>query len=148
MIPFGREIITEELIEELLPLLEYHHKEIMPYPDVVVNIDKEKYLTMEKLGLARCFIARDDGKIVGYNNFIVSEHIHYRQHVQALCDVMFIDPKFRNGTGMKFIKWCDKQLFEEGVSEIHYTVQAKLDYSSILERMGYIQHARVFTKRR
>lgn len=143
---FRREEISSDLISEALPLLQAHHDEVMPRAEKV-RIDRIKYLQMARLGVIRCFVVRKEGKLVGYANFFVCLHPHYREVRQALCDVLYLSPKYRGGGGVRFIRWCDAQLEAEGVHEIHYTVTERHDYSRTLERMGYAKQSRVFSKR-
>lgn len=142
---FQREVMTDALIDEALPLVQAHHQEVMPYPDVTVNIDKDKYRAMEQAGCLRCYTVREKGELIGYANFFITDHPHYSHTIQALCDVVYIKPSYRN-TGIQFIRWCDLQLSLEDIQEIHYTVQKRFDYSQLLTRMGYELNSYTFTR--
>ncbi len=145
-VSFQRERLTNELLEEGLPLLLAHYQEVMPYPDIGVNIDRIRYLMMEQAGYLRCFTVRSKGELIGYANFYVSIHPHSKHTVQAYCDVIYIKPQHR-GIGSNFISWCDKILNDQGVKEIHYAVSTRFDWSKLLERKGYVLTAKTYTRR-
>lgn len=145
---FQREKVSGDLIEESMPLLRSHQKEVMPFPETEINIDLKSYLAGEAAGILRCFVARDSsGKMIGYANFFTCSHPHYQPRKMALLDILFVKKEHRGKVGLLFLKWCDDQLFDEGIEEIHFTVQEKLDYSPVLERMGYELHSKIYTRR-
>jgi len=117
-------------------LIEKHNLEVAHYQDIPLNIDKNTYEKLEETGIVRCFIARQDGKIIGYSIFTINQNIHYKTSKQALQNAIFIDPKKR-GFGMKFIKWCDDELRKDDVQVVYHCVTARHDFGSGLKRLGY-----------
>jgi len=144
---FNREIATPELFRELMPLLEKHYEEIAHHKDVPLDPDWQQYEKLEQINALRVFTARDaDGRLVGYAVYFVRHNIHYRSSLQALQDILFIDPAVR-GFGAKFILWCDKQLAAEGVHITYHHVKAAHNFGPMLERLGYNLVDLIFTKR-
>lgn len=134
---FQREIGTAEFFEEVLPLVRKHYKEIAHYADIPLDPSLDQYARFEEMGLLRIFTARDShGFLIGYSVFFVRPNLHYKSSLQAVQDVLYIDPD-RRGFGMKFIEWCDQQLREEKVQAVYHHVKVKHDFGKLLERLGY-----------
>lgn len=135
---FSREVVTEKVIDELLPLFEGHYLEIAHYQDIVLAPDRDFYLNAERLGLLRLFTVREFSEIMGYAVFMVNKNPHYKFSLQASQDILYLAPKVRGGmNGYRFIKWCDEQLKNEGVQVVYQHVKKKHDFGPLLERMGY-----------
>ena len=134
---FAQETL-EQCLEEAKPLLFSHYKEIAHYLDIPFNPDYEQYKRAESMGMLRIYTARDDvdGKLIGYGVFFVKGNIHYKDSLQAVQDIIYID-KEKRGLGMMFIKFCDDKLREDGVQVIYHHVKAQHNFGRGLERMGY-----------
>lgn len=126
-----------EIFDELPPLLHKHWKEIAHYQDILLEPDWELYAKLDEMKMLRTFTARDpEGKLVGYAIFFVKPNMHYKSSIQAVQDILFIDPESR-GFGRNFISWCDDQLKEEKVQAVYHHIKAKHNFGPMLERMGY-----------
>lgn len=146
-VTFKRETANSELFHELMPLLEKHYHEIAHYKDIPLDPDFEQYEKLEQIGALRAFIARDElGAMVGYAVYFIRHNIHYRSSLQALQDILFIDPE-RRGFGAKFILWCDQQLKAEGVQITYHHVKAAHNFGAMLERLGYRLVDLIYTRR-
>lgn len=145
---FQREPATQELLEELIPLVVAHDEESSNYPDIPLKIDYKRYLQVEDAGLLALFTARDEKSIVGYNAFFIHPHFHRMQSLQAYEDVIFISPEAR-GFGGQFISWVDEQLRASDVQVIyrHVKVQLAPKHGHLLERKGYDAKEIVYAKR-
>lgn len=147
-ITFAREALTPELWHEAMPLLVAHYQEIAAFQDIALEPDVSVYAAGESAGIIRCFTARDDsGLLVGYALFFVKPNPHYKSSVQAVQDVIYLDPSVRGGTGYKFIAWCDAQLADEGVQAVYHHVKAAHDFGRLLERQGYDLVDLIYAKR-
>ena len=147
---FQREYLetNERLIEELWPLLEAHYIQIAHYKDIPLIPDFEAYRVAEKNGALRIFTARERGVIYGYSVFFVRKNVHYSTSVQAVQDILYLDPMVRKGsTGYRFIQWCDDQLRADGVQAVYHHVKVDHDFSPVLQRMGYEEIERIFARR-
>jgi len=134
------------LFSEAGDLIKKHYDEIAHYQDIPLKIDEETYSKIEESGNLKCFTARLDGKIIGYSIFMLKRNIRYLTSIQALQDVIFIDPEKR-GFGMKFIKWCDDELRKLGVQVVYHHVKANHNFGPGLERMGYELIDHIYGKR-
>ena len=142
---FQREEL-KDCINEARPLLLEHWKEIAHYPDIQLEPDEERYFASEAAGVLRVYTARDDGAIVGYAVFFVNTNAHYKSSLQAMQDIIFIDPKHR-GSGGRFILWCDEQLKAEGVQVVFQHLKSRHNFGKMLERFGYELMDLIYAKR-
>jgi hypothetical protein len=146
-IGFAKELVTQELVTELRPLLIKHYHEISYFQTVPLNPDFELYKTLDKSNLLRLFTARDCERIIGYNTFIVTKSPHYQDALQACQDLLFLDPYYRgSGFGEDFIEYVDSELKTEGVQFIMRHVTEKNDYSQLLGWQDYKMIGREYLK--
>ncbi len=135
---FQEEAITSELLDEMIPKMAQHHREIAHYKDVRLEPDFEHYLLGYLAGAYRCYVVRSAGVLVGYAVFVVRFHPHYKSCLQAFQDSLYLSPGFRRGfNGLRFIRWCEGRLAGLGVKVVSHSVTSELDYSSVLIRLGY-----------
>lgn len=148
VITFAHEAYSQDLLDEMLPLLAAHYDEIALYQDIPLSPAKEIYRIADRDGLLRIYTARYEGTLVGYEVFFIYNHPHYSTALEAVQDVLFLAPDMRHGLiGYRFIKWCDEQLEQEKVQVIFRYVSNKHDYSSLLKRLGFVQHDVVYSRR-
>jgi len=126
------------VFKEIQPLLAKHWEEVSFYKDILLDPDYDSYIKMDDAGFLRVYTARDeDNVLVGYAVFFVKANLHYRQSLQALQDIIFIDPEKR-GFGFKFILWTEKQLSEEGVQVVFHHIKTKTPHTiDLFRRLGY-----------
>lgn len=144
---FDRETV-DNVIGDIQPLLRKHWREIAHYPDIELDPDYPRYLAMEAAGVLRIYTARSSGRLVGYGIFSICPALHYKQSVQAVCDILFIDPEHRRGLGIAgaLLSHCDSQLAAEGVQVVFQRTKARHSFGNLLEALGYelvdLVHAR------
>lgn len=145
---FKVEELTNDLLDEMMPLLEKHYKEIAVYQDIPLVINRKIYLELEVKDLLRVYTAREKGsrKLLGYSVFIINHNIHYSTSLEAKNDVIFIDPEHR-GFGAKFIKYCDEQLQAEQVQTVYHHIKPDHDWSKLICKMGYRKFETIYAKR-
>lgn len=146
---FQLETATPAFFDEVIPLFVLHYQQVAHYQDIKLAPDYERFLAIQKAGVLRVYTAREEtGELIGYAFFLVSPSLHYCGSLQALQDILFIHPE-RRGFGKEFIAWCDEQLKAEGVQVVYHHVKAKpeLDFSALLERMGYTLVDKIYGKR-
>ena len=120
-------------------LLEMHYDEIALNKDKIkLNPDWESYHTLEELGKLSIFTVRDNGKLVGYFVLLVSNSLHYADHVYAINDIIYVHPDYRKGfLGIRLIKFAESCLKKDGVSIIMINTTMHKDFGKILSRIGY-----------
>lgn len=125
-------------VEEALPLFEQHYGEIARYKDIPLDIDFEYYQAIEALGQLRVFSARDCGRLIGYVVYVVRRHPHYKGHVFAFQDVLFVHPDHRNSMVFpRLMKLAKERLAAEGASVEIQHVKVYADFGGALLRMGF-----------
>lgn len=135
---FLQEEITEALLDEIIPLLVGHYAELPRFKDIKPEPDWDFYLKAGSIGVMKCFTLREEGKLIGYAVFSVSKHPHFKNSLQAVHDLLYLEPASRKGrNGIEFIKDCDEALTAMGCQVISWSSNSQHDYSAILERLGY-----------
>lgn len=135
----GIETFDFKLIGELKPLLELHYQELTLHKDhIKLDPDYEKYLQLAKSDMFVMITARDNGVLVGYSAWFITNHIHYRSSKMANNDVLFLHPDYRKGmTGVRLIRRSEEILKELGIIKIMWHIKFARDFRKILYRMGY-----------
>jgi GNAT superfamily N-acetyltransferase len=137
---FARELLCE-CVQEAMPLLDLHYRELCLHQDVI-KLDPmwKEYALLEQLERFVVFTARDDaGALVGYNAFFLNRHLHYGGFTVAQNDVLFVHPQSRRGSlALKFIDWTEPALRELGAQKLTYHIKLALDWRPILRRRGYV----------
>jgi len=142
-----KEEAFSQIYAEATPLLEQHHKEISKY-DFDLDPDLETYKKLSELRIYQSFTVRDEGELVGYAGFFVSPKLHFKSVLQAINDVIYIQPALRgNGIGKHFISYIDDAMKFKGVDVTFYNVPAKNDWSIILKDKGYELHDYLYSRR-
>lgn len=137
---------AQDIFEEAAPLLRQHYAEIAHYQDIPLEPDLAQYAAVEEAGCLRVFTARDDSGLIGYAVFFVRRNLHYRSSLQAVQDILYVDPGKR-GFGARFIHWCDEQLRKESVQVVYHHVKAAHDFGALLERFGYQLVDKIYARR-
>ncbi len=135
--------------EEALPLLQKHWQEITAFHDIPLNPNVDRYIEFDDNGQLRIYTARIDGALVGYAVFFLAFNTHYRDSLQAVQDIVYVDPDKRQSTvGLRLLRFADAMLREEGVQLIsHHVKLAHPALGVILERMGYVPIETIYAKR-
>ena len=132
---------------EAEPLLKQHYDEIALNKDIIkLNPDWEGYARLDAVNALRIYTARKDDKLVGYFVVIVSKSLHYRDHLFANNDIIFLTKPARRGlAGMKLIKYAIKSLAAEGITKLHINTKAHQPFDAILERLNFEEIERVYS---
>jgi len=87
--------------------------------------------------------------LIGYAVFFVHRNPHYRSSLQAVEDVIYLDPEYRRGrTASRLVRFAERRLTEDGVQVIyHHAKVAHPALGKILERMGYEHIENIYGKR-
>ena len=144
---FRRENV-KDVWPEILPLFEQHWREIAHDLSIPLDPDYEFYVKADEMGALRVFTAREAGALVGYCVYFVRPNPHYRKHVYAVQDVLFIRKDRRGRFGLKFIDWCDMQLRGQGVNVVTQHVKEAHNFGPALARvLGYELVDHIYVRR-
>ena len=92
---FQQEFLTS-VVEDAKELLERHWEEIAVNKDKIkLNPHWEAYVDLEDSGQLRIFTARENGKLIGYFVVIVGVNLHYKDHVFAVNDILYLHPSWQ-----------------------------------------------------
>lgn len=129
----------DRLWSELWPLLEKHYSEVAHYRDIPLAPDKAGYFSAWSAGFLRCFTVRKGGRLVGYCAFFVKCNAHYVSSLQAVQDVLYLDPTIRGGrVALRFIRWIESRLRAEGVQVVYQHLKVATPRTvRFFEAMGY-----------
>lgn len=133
---------------EIEPLLEEHWQEIALNKDIIkLNPDWRQYAKLDEINALRIYTARKDEKLMGYFVIVVSKSLHYRDHLFANNDIIFLTKPARKGlTGFKLIKFAMESLQAEGVTKLHVNTKTHQPFDPIMERLGFEEIETVFSK--
>ena len=139
-------LVTTE--KEARPLLEKHWEEIAVNKDhIKLNPDWEAYADLEASGNLKIFTARDDGALIGYFVVFVRKHIHYKDHLFAHNDILFLSEPYRKGyTGIKLIKFAEECLKADGVSVLTINTKTHRPFDGVLQRLGFNHVENIYSK--
>jgi len=133
---------------EIEPLLEEHWKEIALNKEIIkLNPDWRAYAELDKINALRIYTARKEGKLMGYFVILVSRSLHYKDHLFANNDIVFLRKSARRGlTGLKLVKFAVESLQAEGVTKLHVNTKTHQPFDPIMERLGFEEIETVFSK--
>jgi hypothetical protein len=133
---------------EIEPLLNSHWEEIaLNKEKIKLNPDWDAYQSLEEQGKLKIFTARDDEQLVGYFVVIVGTNIHYKDHLFAANDIIYLSPKHRKGfTGIKLIKFAEKCLKNDGVSVLTINTKVHQPFDKLMDFLKFRKIERVYSK--
>lgn len=134
--------------EDAAPLLEKHWEEIALNKDTIkLNPDWDAYADLEDVDILRVFTARDGDKLVGYFVTFVKAHLHYKDHLFAYNDILFLSKDYRKGyTGAKLMKFAEKCLKQDGVSVLVVNTKRHRPFDVLLKWLGYTHIENLYSK--
>lgn len=133
---------------EVKPLLDAHWNEIALNQDKIkLNPDWDAYRDLEVQGKLKIFTTRCDSNLIGYFVVIVGHNIHYKDHLFANNDIIYIHKDYRKGfTGVKLIKFAEKCLKEDGVSVLTINTKVHQPFDKLLDFLKFRKIERVYSK--
>lgn len=139
----------ENLVDESYDLWQEHHDELVG-AGIDFKPDIQKYLNVEKNDCLRVFVIRDSHKkLIGYSYFMLSKHHHRTQITVAENTLFFITKDHRKGwLASKFIKYCEQELFNSGVNQIHMRTKVRASFGLLLKRCKYKEEEVVYIKKK
>lgn len=148
---FNREPFSDALLGEMLPLLRCHWAEVAHYVDIPLEVDASIYHAAEANGALRIYTVRMGDylgmRLLGYAVYFVRANPHYASSVQAVQDVIYVDPH-RRGIGRALFEFTHQELAAEGVQVVYQHVKLAHNFGpKLLEPMGYEAVETIYAKR-
>lgn len=139
-VAYARESLTQELWDEILPLLHAHYHEVAHFKDMELNPHLSKYEQIQANDGLRIYTARlADNVLVGYMVAFVARSLHYADHIFANQDILFVAKEHRGSRiGVDLIKYAHSRLrADDNVSTLYQHCKAKseLNIGPMLERL-------------
>lgn len=136
------------VIDEMRLLYPAHWLEIAKDRDIIpLDMDYAKYEMLEQMNLLHVVTARDEGKLVGYINFVVTPHLHHMSTVMATQDFMYLKPSYRKGwIGINFLRFADESLKARGVRKVFQESTLRCEFGPVLKYLGYEPSASIYSK--
>lgn len=133
---------------DIKPLIEKHWAETEPNQDTIsLNPDWVEYARLDAAGILHIFTARDEGRLIGYCVVMISRSVHHKEHIFASTDVIYVHPKYRQGsTGSDLIKFAEKHCKDGGVSLMTLNMKTEFPFDKLMLRMGFNLIERVYHK--
>jgi GNAT superfamily N-acetyltransferase len=134
--------------DDCIPLINQHWDEIaLNKQSIKLNPDWDEYERLSKNGSLRIFTARDGGELVGYFVLIVNRSLHYKDHLFAVNDILFMRQDHRKGsTALKLLRFAEKALRNDGVSLVMVNTKVHQPFDPLMERLGYNLIERIYSK--
>ena len=92
--------------------------------------------SLERSGVYRTLLLRQDDKLIGYAAFFVQPPLHHQRTVWAVSDVLYVDPDHRGKAGVFMIKRFPAMLKAIGVKVIYMAVKPALPPADLRYRRG------------
>ena len=139
---------ARKLMIEHEPLYLKHVEEVGFFKEDKPEMMWSDYFKIEDMGRLRVFTVRDSRhNLIGYAIYFVGQNLHYSGVKLAQCDMIFIEKKYRGGTGEKFIEWIDESLKSEGVNAVVHHAKVYYDFGSMLKRQEYEHVENIYVRR-
>jgi hypothetical protein len=147
MIEYAKESFMEAK-EELEPMFVDHYNEIALSKDKIeLGPDWDMYQALEDANLLHFYTMRENGFLAGYFAMIAMRDLHYKDHIFALNDLIYINPKSRKGfNAWRLIKFAERDLKDVGVSVMHINVKTHKPFDRLLVRLGFEHSENIFRK--
>ena len=147
MLKYQQEFLSQ-VQTECQSLIELHWEEIALNKDSIkLNPDWDAYYSLEDQGKLKIFTARDGNTLVGYFVVILGNNIHYKDHLFANNDIIYLHKDFRKGfAGVRLIKFAEACLKEDGVSVLTINTKIHQPFDKVLERLKFKPIERVYSK--
>jgi len=147
MVKYQQEFL-ETCRNELEELFNLHWEEIALNKDKIqLNPNWDAYEAIEESGHLKIFTARSNGILIGYFFVVVSVSLHYKDHLFADNDLIYLHKDYRKGfTGINLIKFAEKCLREDGVSLLKINTKVHKPFDKLMDYLKFDCVERVYTK--
>ena len=144
-----KEESLKDCLDEMKPIFDLHWDEVAVHKESIkLNPDYEKYLQMANDGGVKAFIAREDGRLIGYAIFIIAKNLHYSDHIYAHNDVVYLE-KGRRGSGLAIdiFKYSEATLKENyDVDVVNVSMKVAFPFDDLMKHLGFEYIERTYSK--
>jgi GNAT superfamily N-acetyltransferase len=142
------EVVDGNLAAELTPIFQAHWEEVDKYRDKVpLDVDWAKYMALYEAGQLKAYVARVDGKLVGYMVVVVTTHPHFNTTLHGVTDAIYVQKEYRKSNlAAGLIKYAEKELKEAGVMVLTMSMKAWQPFESLMERLEWEKSEIIYSK--
>ena len=136
------------VLEEMKPLLQMHWEEVALYKDTIkLNPDYDKYQELEDAGILRIATARDGEALIGYFITMSQPHIHYKDHIYAVNDILYLSEEYRGATvAVGLFQFAEQDLKDLGVDVLIISMKTAKPFDALCEALGHTCVERTYSK--
>jgi hypothetical protein len=109
------------------------------------NLDWDYYLQSSYAGQCKAVTIRDDGKLVGYTIFFITNDPDRKHVLQATNSGIFVDDDYRGKASIQLLKKADAYMKDLGAQEINYLIKDDR-IGKLLSRQAYKQDYKLWSK--
>jgi GNAT superfamily N-acetyltransferase len=85
--------------------------------------------------------------LVGYFVVVVSSGLHYKDHLFAYNDIIYLSPEYRKGfTGVRLIRFAEGCLKSDGVSVLTINTKVHQPFDRLMDFLKFKNVERVYSK--
>ena len=113
-----------------------------------LDIDVARYEAAERNAVLKVFAVCLGGEPVGYAQYFITTHPHYKSTVWAISDTFYIEPEHRSiVTALGFFQFIEGCLREDGARFMYTTTEVDVPGAArVLERLGHTPAELSFVK--
>lgn len=112
-----------DVAEEIAKSVSRHVAEMNDSNDYgAPSVDWDYYLQMSAAGLCKAVTMRDKGRLVGYAVLMITNNPRHKEHVEAMCDGLFIEREYRGKNTASFMEALKKYTKKAGIKEVSILV--------------------------
>jgi GNAT superfamily N-acetyltransferase len=148
MVSFQEETV-EQCMWDVAKLAYTHWDEVASNKEErPLNINWPKYIELNRAGIIRAFTAREDnGNLVGYISFLISDHLRYKSWKYAQSDVYFVDQSTRGqGIGRQLFEEAEAWLKSLGVKSVIIQEKVKNPHEQLFTSLGFTLLEKLYEK--
>lgn len=148
MITFQIESIVD-IQDEILPLLHKHKDEVAVYDFFQLDVEWDAYEAAEDTGKFVMFTAREeDGDLVGYVAYWVSQSPHYRAEKYGVMDVIYLHEDYRHtGVATDMMEYAEKVMKSEyGITMLTIHMKVWAPFETLATSLDYDKMEYLYTK--
>lgn len=136
------------VLSEMKPLLQKHWEEVALHKDVIkLNPDYDEYQELEDAGVVRIATARDGEALIGYFITMSQPHLHYKDHIYAVNDILYLSEEYRGAdTAVGLFQFAEKDLKDLGVDVLIISMKTAKPFDALCEALGHTNVERTYSK--
>lgn len=111
-----------------------------------LDVDFDKYIQMEEMGIHFLVLAFSKTDIVGFNSILISPSPHTKE-LMAYTDTIYVSKDHRGtGLGLDMIKVAEYEARSRGCKHMSVTFKNGTDHDNLVEEIGFKPYEVVYSK--